>query len=264
MRLENPRQAVEHPDFQSADVVRRRSGQTSADRSAQVIARATSTSGKACSQADIQVALRNLPEVIFHVTLACNSLAIERDGLQSACALIDAAERRYAKFRAVRGYRDRTVILPTGAALRDQRPMAPELLARCLEPPLSVVDWYGLVNARVFFWVDPARLKSYLKASARSDQVVYTVATESLVSRHANCMEVTPFNVGYAKRRGAARGLRTFVALREWARTGWAAERAAGKRCRAPTAEPVELAVRGSVHDFHRFVTDRRAVIAER
>ena len=142
--------------------------------------------------------------------------------------------------------------------------MAPALLARCLQSPLSVEDWYRLVNARVFFWIDAARLTSYLKASSASDQVIYTVDSELLVSKHADHMEVTPLNVGYALRRGAPRGVRTFVPLRDWSRTGWASERVTGRKPRASSAKPVELAVRGSVPCFNQLVTDRRVLPAVR
>jgi hypothetical protein len=140
--------------------------------------------------------------------------------------------------------------------------MAPELLKRCLDSTMSVSEWYGLINARVFFWVDAARLSSYLKASAASDQVVYTVSTRSLVLKYASDMEVTPFNVGFAKRRGAPRGLRTFVPLSDWSRSGWATERAPGRKIRAASAAAVELVVRIAIPDFHQHVTAQRVVPA--
>ena len=201
-----------------------------------------------------------LPAVAFHATLACNAGGIERNGLHSASTLIEAAELVDSNYRAPRAYRNRTVMLPTGVALRDQRPMAPEFLARCLDPPLSVTDWYHLVNARVFFWIDLKRLTTYLNASAGSDQVVYTVDIQALILKYADSMEVTPFNVGYAKRRGAPRGLRTFVSLAAWTRTGWAEERAAGRKPRSAYALPVELAVRSSIPDFDHYVIKRHVV----
>jgi len=211
---------------------------------------------------DIANALRRLPQTLFHATLACNASRIKREGLTCACTLIKAAERQDTSYQAPLSYRDRTLILPNGAALRDQRPMAPELLRRCLDPTLSVLDWYRLINARVFFWLDAVRLATYLKASATFDQVVYTVNTKSLVQKYANDMEVTPFNVGYAKRRGAPRGLRTFVPLSDWSRSGWAAETAPGRKTRAASAAAVELAVRSSIPDFHQHVTAQRLVPA--
>jgi hypothetical protein len=217
----------------------------------------------ACDENDIANALRRLPAFLLHATLGGNAARIKQEGLHCASALIKAAERDHPGYQAPH-YRHRTLILPNGTALRDQRPMAPELLVRCLDPTLSVTDWYGLVNARVFFWIDAARLPSYLQASAGSEQVVYTVDTQSFVRRYADCMEVTPFNVGYAKRRGAARGLRTFVSLKDWSRSGWATEKAAGRKPRAATAGPVELAVCGSIPDFHQYVTAQRVVPASR
>jgi hypothetical protein len=207
-------------------------------------------------------ALARLPTTLFHSTLACNAQMIQVEGLHCASTLINAAERRDSSYQAPLSYRDRTLILPNGAALRDQRPMAPEYLARCLDPPLSVSDWYRLVNARIFFWLDATRLQGYLKASAVSDQVVYSVDTQSLVLQYADCVEVTPFNVGYAMRRGASRGVRTFVSLSDWSRSAWAVETAPGRKTRAASAAPVELAVRGSIPNFHQYVTAQRIVPA--
>jgi hypothetical protein len=216
-----------------------------------------------CAPHDLSSALDRLPARLFHATIACNVPAIERDGLRSADALIEAAELSGPKAAAMRCYRNKTMSLPNGAALRDQTPMPPALLERCLDPSLTVRDWYDLVNARVYFWLDELRLARYLKASAVAEQIVYIVDTQALVERYADFMEVTPFNVGYAKRSPAMRGSRSFVTLRDWARKAWTTEAAPGAKPRANSHLPVEITARCSIPDFRCFVRGRRTVAAK-
>src|SRR5262245_31413155 len=99
-----------------------------------------------------------LPDLAFHLADRENWRSIQRDGLHSTAALLasagldgDAAEP-YSRYRAS-GMR-----LPTGAVIRDQRPMPPSALARCLDPGLAPDDWYALVNDKVFFWLSLERL----------------------------------------------------------------------------------------------------------
>jgi hypothetical protein len=94
----------------------------------------------------------------FHMAEAANWPPIQRDGLHSASALLERAglvgEERA---RLERYQRVTHTVLPNGVQIRDQGPMPPAALARCLIG-MSPSEWYALINAHVFFWLDPARL----------------------------------------------------------------------------------------------------------
>src|SRR5258706_13861672 len=95
---------------------------------------------------------------LYHMAEAANWPAIKRGGLHSASTLLDLAgilgENRE---RLEKHQRLTHTELPNGVQLRDQRPMPPAALATCL---IGIVpsEWYTLINARVFFWLDPPRL----------------------------------------------------------------------------------------------------------
>ena len=75
-------------------------------------------------------------------------------------------------------------------------------LSRCLGGGLTPTDWYRLLNAQVFFWLDSRRLDKLLGALAYRDrrQTVLTLDTACLLSRHEGLSKPgrTCFNpVGY-------------------------------------------------------------------
>jgi len=191
----------------------------------------------------------------YHMAEATNWPAIQRDGLCSASALMDRAlivgpERDELERRQ----RCTSVTLNSGARLRDQRPMPPEALSRCLVGMVPA-EWYATVNARVFFWLDPARLNRQRAACNDRPQVVLTVDASALVAAYGDRVRVTPINTGNARRQPARRGVATFVPYATWATTGWASEAAAlGGRERPRSHAPAELTVLGSIPDVMRFV----------
>ncbi len=80
----------------------------------------------------------------YHMAKAANWPAIQRDGLHSARALLDLAgiagkERE----RLERRQRVTHTVLPNGVQVRDQRPMPPAALERCLIG-MSPSEWYAL------------------------------------------------------------------------------------------------------------------------
>lgn len=201
------------------------------------------------------------PERVYHLAEASNWPAIQREGLHCASALLDRAglageERR----RWEREQRPEHAALPTGAWIRDQRPMPPDALARCLVG-LTPGEWYALINSRVFFWVDCERLNRQRAACSSRPQVVLTVDAPRLVEAYADRVAVTPFNTGNARRKPAIRSAATFVPYRVWAASGWASEAAElGTRPRSRSHAPVELTVAGSIPDILRFVVDTRSL----
>ncbi len=192
---------------------------------------------------------------LYHMAEAANWPAIQRDGLHSASTLLDLAgilgENRE---RLEKHQRLTHTELPNGVQLRDQRPMPPAALATCL---IGIVpsEWYTLINARVFFWLDPTRLNRQRAACNPRPQVVLTVDASKLVAAYAEKIAVTPINTGNARRRPARRGAATLVPYAAWVTSAWASEAASlGAPVRPSSHPPVELTVAGSIPDIMQFV----------
>lgn len=196
-----------------------------------------------------------LPDRVYHLAEAANWPAIQRDGLFSASALLTRAGVAGAeRERLERAQRPALTPLPGGAAVRDQLPMPPAALARCLVGA-TPAEWYALVNARVFFWLDPDRLNRQRKACGSRPQVVMVIDAPRLVAAHADRVALTPINTGNARRKPAVRGPATFVPYTEWLKTGWESEGVGLKLpARKRSHTPVELTVRDAVPDVMEFV----------
>jgi hypothetical protein len=194
---------------------------------------------------------------IYHMAEAANWPAIQRDGLHSASTLLDRAgvtgeERARLEQHQRLGHTE----LANGVQLRDQRPMPSAALETCLID-LTPSAWYKLINARVFFWLDPARLNRQRAACEPRPQVVLTVDARRLVAAYAEKIAVTPINTGNARRRPARRGAATFVPYTTWAASAWSSEAASlGTPLRPASHPPVELTVVGSIPDIRHFVVD--------
>jgi hypothetical protein len=196
-----------------------------------------------------------LPRCVYHLAEAANWPSIQRHGLFSATALLDragviGAERE----RLERRQRLEHVELPDGVQLRDQRPMP----AKALEGRLvgmSPDQWYALVNAQVFFWLDADRLNRQRAACEPRPQVVLVVDAEALVTEHGSRVALTPINTGNARRRPARRGAATFVPYAQWLASAWETEAAAlATPVRPRSHPPAELTIAQSVPDLARFL----------
>lgn len=198
-----------------------------------------------------------LPDRVYHLAEASNWRSIQHLGLLSASNLFDlagvlGADRKQLEWRQ----RLEHFQLPNGVQIRDQRPMPPAGLEACLVG-MTPAEWCGLINARVFFWLDPDRLNRQRAACEPRPQLVLTVDTAALVASYSGQLEVTPINTGNARRRPARRGAATFVPYATWMRSGWASEAAAlGTPERSRSQHPAELTVVGSVPDVMRFVVN--------
>lgn len=199
--------------------------------------------------------LMNLPQHIYHLAEAANWPAIRRDGLFSASSLLDRAGLVGSeRDRLERQQRLNHAELPNGVQLRDQRPMPSQALADCLVG-MTPAEWYALVNAHVFFWLDLGRLNRQRAACGPRPQVVLIVDAAKLVAAHAARIALTPINTGNARRRPARRGAASFVPHARWLESGWASEAAAlGTPSRPRSHPPAELTVMGSVPDVAGFV----------
>ncbi|HTK86985.1 MAG TPA: hypothetical protein VL329_04600 [Nitrospiraceae bacterium] len=196
-----------------------------------------------------------LPAQIFHLAEASNWPSIQRHGLLSTSALLDLAGVRGEK-RAPFERRHRTVhtALPNGTHVRDQKPMFPQALARCVIG-MSPEDWYHVINSKVFFWLDPARVDRQRNACEPRPQIVLVVDTQQLVARYVKTVSLSPINTGNARRKPAVRGYSTFVPYGVWLQSGWSSEAAGvGTRGRARSHRPVELTIDGAVPDIMNMV----------
>lgn len=213
---------------------------------------------------------RGLPPYAFHLTLAENLPSIYQRGLLSTRALYEGIRGERALGTPTqdrdawdgRAHRPRRVVLAPGVVINDQGPMPPNALSRCLVG-LTPDAWYALLNDRVFFWLDVARLTRLRRASRATSQAVLTVDVSRLLERHGTRASVAPINTGNARRRAASRGCSTFVPLTEWVGTRWATEaEGLGTRVRPRSHRPVELTIEGSVPDLAACLLDVRLLVA--
>lgn len=198
-----------------------------------------------------------LPPVIYHLAEAANWPSIQRNGLSPAAHLLqrfvhDDAERAVLQQRQ----RLRHVVLAEGVEIRDQRPLPEAALTSCLVG-LTAAQWYTMLNERVFFWLDPARVNRQHRACRSRPQVVLTIDTTHLIATNCEQMSVSPINTGNARRRPARRGAATFVPYTKWLDTGWASEAAAlGTSLRRRSHPPVELTITSEIPDIQRYIID--------
>ena len=154
------------------------------------------------------VALLRTP-IVYHLTDATNRASIERHGLLSTSALLDlAGVAGPVRDQIERGHRPDRVILPNGVVLTDQKPMPAVALAPALHG-MTPAEWYALLNARVFFWLDPERLRRQRRAAGMRPVTVFVVDVVRLLAAYGDHAAVTPINTGNARRRPAYRGAST-------------------------------------------------------
>lgn len=188
---------------------------------------------------------RTMPAEAFHLADAVNWPGIQRDGLLCATSLL----RRAGLDATAADHRGVARRLEDGVLLRDQAPIPPAALERCLDPGLRPQDWYALLNGCIFFWLDRERVRRHLRAQQGRECFLMVIDTERLLARCEDRAFVTPFNTGSARRRPARRGTRTLVPVPHWRRDGWAAEAPPGGPCRRASTAAVELVVQGDLPD---------------
>lgn len=196
-------------------------------------------------------------EQIYHLAEAANWPSIQRHGLLSTSALLDLTPLQEGeRDRYERQHRPHHTQLPGGIHIRDQKPMPPQSLDRCLVG-LTPTEWYRLINSKVFFWLDPDRLDRQRGACEPRPQVVLVVDAERLLSRHADRAALSSINSGNARRKPAMRGRSTFVPYKEWLASGWSGEAIGlGTDPRAGSRRPVELTVETAVRDIMACLVD--------
>ncbi|MCU0646449.1 MAG: hypothetical protein MUF00_00520 [Gemmatimonadaceae bacterium] len=196
-----------------------------------------------------------LPTVVYHLAEGSNWPAIQRDGLHPATVLLARSGLPPGEQQRLNTTQRTThTALPDGTALRDQKPMPPDALARCLVG-CTPAEWYALINARVFFWFDVDRLDRQRRACAPRAQVLLAIDATRLIADYRAHAALSPINTGNARRRPAVRGRATFVPISEWERRGWASEaEALGTTPRARSHAPVELTITSAIPDIGSYI----------
>lgn len=203
----------------------------------------------------------HLPRYIYHLADAANWLSIQQHGLLSTSALLDLSgiqgrEREYIEQQQ----RTQQITLANGAIIRDQGPMPPAALERCLQG-MTPQEWYALLNGRVFFWLESGRLNRMLKANHQRPQIVMILDTEQLLAAYAEKVALAPINTGNARRKPAMRGRQTFVPYKTWLESRWTSEaEALGTRMRPKSHSPAELTILDAVPDIMNFVKQTKYI----
>jgi hypothetical protein len=192
--------------------------------------------------------IRRFPR-LYHIVADGSWDSIAERGLLSCSALLDLFEVPEPRRSAIEaGRRLESVVLEHPqhgrAVIRDNKPLLENRLAACLQDGLSPVDWYRLLNRRVFFWPTRKRVHTLLTAAAYRDapQLVITLRTERLVATHRDLITLSSINSGATRPFAWPRGLTTFRSIPDF---DWGARRRYGQSAIAEVA--VDYAVENVV-----------------
>ena len=190
-----------------------------------------------------------LPPTAVHFVDASNWPAVQRDGFRTAASLMRAAG---VDEGAQRRFRPTGETLPSGVYIRDQKPMPPSALKRCLDAGLTPEDWYAMVNMGIYFWVDRDRADRHQRALRGRPQVRLELSVERILDEYGSVAFLTPFNIGSALRRQAQRGPRSLVPVERWREAAWLDEATPGCSVRRSSHRPAELVIQ---HDMPNALT---------
>jgi hypothetical protein len=137
------------------------------------------------------------------------------------------------------------------AIIRDNKPMYESALLKCLDDQLTPQDWYRILNAKSFFWVDKARLDRLLGARAyvKDPQTVIEIDTAKLLERHRDRVRLASMNTGQTLYVPQRRGLATFRTIDDF-------PDCAGRIGTKQRPKIVELVVEGGVPDIAECVVN--------
>jgi hypothetical protein len=191
-------------------------------------------------------------DTAYHLVDAGNWPSVQKLGLMSAARLM--AMSGEAEDNTPRRHRPVAQRLASGLLIRNQRPMPPAALSRCLKSGLKPEDWFELLNSKVFFWLDIERLNRQRHACKDAPQVTLVIDAARLLSRYSRVATVAPINTGNAMRAAAPRNRSTFVPYERWVVDGWNDEVIPGAPRRPASHRPVELTIDEEVPDIMEYV----------
>ena len=210
------------------------------------------------TEAELEELITDCP-TLYHMAERGSWESIKRYGLLSTSALLDHYAVPPSKRTAIESQHRPESVEVRGdnlprAVVRDQIPMSDAGLRRALPNRLSPVDWYELLNTKVFFWLSEARLHKLTNAKSYRAQEhdVLEVDTKSLIEAHRDAVWLCPINSGCTKPVPHPRDETIFSRIPDYPYAHWRDRR--GRRERV-----VELAVDHSLEDIRYHV--RRVVV---
>ena len=194
---------------------------------------------------------------LYHMADAAAWPSIRRHGLLSTSALLDlygvsgeARERIECQRRAAAVAIEHPEFGPV--SINDQHPMSDESLRPALID-MTPSEWYAHLNARVFFWVNEARLSRLLNTYTRRERLVLVLDSAAVLARHAAQTMLSPINSGFSLRFPQWRGRATFQPLADYPFEEWV-------RKRGKADAVAECTVLGGVANVEAALVETRAL----
>ncbi|POR57992.1 DUF7002 family protein [Pseudomonas syringae] len=192
---------------------------------------------------------------IYHMAECGAWDSIRTRGLMSATAVLDhlvvgdgerarfESEHRSEKMDVRAGH-------PSNIVLRDQKPMPEGRLMQALTDGTTPREWYELINHKVFFWAEEARLHRLLGARdyRRLEHDVLTLDSSALIPAYADAIWLCHMNSGNTWPMPHRRGTEIFRRIPDYP----------VKRSGNPDKNVVELVVDYAVPDIANFVLEVR------
>lgn len=189
---------------------------------------------------------------LWHMAHRDSWPSIRKHGLLCTSALLDLFQIRSAFAERVRSHhRPESIVIehPSlgSATIRDQKPMSDNGLKRALRDDLTPMDWYRLLNDKVFFWPSEERLQRMMRAPPYRDDehIVLVVNTRRLLSEKRHRVTLSPLNSGATRPMPHPRGRGTFQAMGSY--PYW-------ERRRKGLAPVAEVAIDDRVEKVERFL----------
>jgi hypothetical protein len=172
--------------------------------------------------------IANFPE-LYHMAEESSWTNIQKHGLLSTSAILTLYGYSGTDRDKIESeWRPKKITISCNgledACIRDQIPMPPDVLERCLVGGITPKEWYRFINGKIFFWTTRKSLEIFLAAKEYKNmpQLVITVDTQLLLERYADKVTLSSINSGSTYYdpekydRPKSRGLHTFKRIQDY------------------------------------------------
>ena len=149
---------------------------------------------------------------LYHLAFASNLNSISTIGLLSASGLADhysfTPEERLACVEKRRLCNQNL----HGIILRDQQPAPESKMKSCLVK-ITIPEWLGLLNSKVFFFVELKKALRLAETYGAYDNILLEVDTARLLEKYAANASLCRFNAGAFLFKPVPRGRHSFIPM---------------------------------------------------